>query len=71
MKLRGTTPLIGTLLGIVGFFAAVFVLGNIAGLAVGLCIFLACAAISRRIWQREASAEEIRRDLEDRAHTPP
>jgi hypothetical protein len=33
--------------------------------------FFACAAVSRQIWQRGASPEEIRRDLEDRVRSPP
>ncbi len=71
MRPRDTIPLIGALVGIAGFFAAMFLIGGIAGMITGFCVFLACAAVSRQIWQRGASPEQIRRDLEDRVRSLP
>ena len=66
MRPRAVIPLIGALIGIAGFFAAMFLVGGIAGMMTGFCVFLACATVSWQIWQRGASPEEIRRELEDR-----
>ena len=71
MRLNSMVPLIGALVGIAGFFAAWFLIGGIAGMITGFGVFFACAAVSRQIWQRAASPEEIRRDLEDRVRSLP
>ena len=71
MRPRDMIPLMGALVGIAGFFAAMLVVGGIAGMVTGFCAFFACAAVSWKIWQRGASPEEIRRELEDRVRSPP
>ena len=51
---------------------AVFVwIGGAAGLATGGIAFLVIAILSDRWWRKHASAQALRRDLEDRVRNPP
>jgi hypothetical protein len=68
MKIGDTIRIAGPVIGALGFVGAVQLVEGLWGYAVGGVIFLACASTSDRIWRRGASREEIRRDLEDRAH---
>jgi hypothetical protein len=58
---------LGPLIGAAGFFAAFMLMPGLWGYAVGFVVFFVCSAICDWIWRRNASREEIQRDLEDRA----
>lgn len=58
---------LGPVFGVAGFFAAFLLIPGLWGYAVGFAVFFGCSAICDWIWRRNASHEEIRRDLEDRA----
>lgn len=61
--LMGTTPVLA-----VAAFAAI---GGLAGMAAGLGVFLLGTGLANAIWRRNATPEDIRREIEDRLRNPP
>lgn len=46
-------------------------IGGRAGLITALVALLAATTLAKQIWRRNATPEEIRRDLENRLRNPP
>jgi uncharacterized protein (DUF697 family) len=67
MKMRDVIRVAGPVIGSLGFVVAASVVGGVWGYGVGGVVFFGCAWSSDLIWRRDASRDEIRRDLEDRA----
>ncbi len=66
--IRLAGPLIGAVLAVA---VAAFIEDATMALMIGAVIFLLCARIADVLWQRRASQEARRRDLEDRVRNPP
>jgi hypothetical protein len=67
-KMKGNLiRLAGVLLGVIVGLAAMVSINGLWGFVVGAILFFGCSIVSDRIWRRQASLEEIRQDLENRA----
>ncbi len=69
--MHGWVRLAGPVIGMGLFLLATSQLGGLKGLGLGLAAFIIVSALSERYWRGRASPDDIRRDLEDRAHNPP
>lgn len=50
-----------------GSMTVIAAVGDWAGVAAGFGVFIAATRLAKEIWRRNATPEDIRRDLEDRA----
>jgi membrane protein implicated in regulation of membrane protease activity len=64
---RNLIRLAGVIFGVVFGLAAMVTVNGLWGFIVGFVVFFGCAAASDWIWRRNATPEEIRQDLENRA----
>lgn len=71
MTAHGWVRLAGPVIGMGLFLGITASVGGMAGLGGGMAAFIIASALGERYWRSKASPEDLRRDLEDRAHNPP
>jgi hypothetical protein len=63
--------LLGAAFGVATAGLAFVLVPGVSGIVAGFLAFLICTSVAELMWRRRSTADEIRRDLEDRVRNPP